>query len=426
MPRLTGRRPRRRDRGAVAVLVSVMVTSGTVFGFGALTVDVGLLYAERTQLQTAADAAAIAVAKVCALRMPECNEDTMLDEGGRYARANVEDEAVEISEVCGRVRSPASDRPAIEECSSTATNLTRCLGAVPAEDEGGGEYVEVRVRTQRAGDTTALPPVFAGALTGTDGVTVGACARASWQSIGPVENALPVVLSDCVTARAIARHGLQPVPSGSAHRASVRAEIALPFREIGADADWYGFCRDPGWPRQPGERLSDATDGFGGEVSDGGSAPCHTSFTTGTVRALAGVAGGDEERFWENCFARLVELQEDRIPVPVAVYRPADDRGAYISSVRGFVITGWHKDDWPGTKPAAPSEPEPEDPEPEDPEPEESGGTGDPEPEGRWNVPPRSGESYCPTEAGSCLFGYLTADPAGGGAAGPSSIRITG
>jgi hypothetical protein len=397
MPRLTGWRSRRRDRGAVAILVAVMMTSGMVFGFGALTVDVGLLYAERAQLQSAADAAAIAVAKVCALHLPECNGDDMVVESRRYAGWNVKNAAVAVSEICGVVVVPgrSTGHLPIRRCTDTASNLTRCLG----DSAEYSEYVEVRVRTDRAGDTTALPPVFAGAVTGTDGITVGACARASWQAIGTVEDALPIVVSDCVTRKAIADHGLQPAPSGGSHRAETNAELTLPFREIGRDGDYFDFCRDPGWKRLPGERPSDATDGFGGEVLN---TDCVTDFTIGSVRGLSGVAGGDEEGFWENCFARLVELAEEKTPVPVAVYTLADGDRASIVSVRGFVVTGWHKDDWPTVKPA------------------------DPEPEDRWDVRPRFAESDCPTEAGSCLFGYFTADPAGGGVAGPSSIRITG
>ncbi|WP_033345363.1 pilus assembly protein TadG-related protein [Catenuloplanes japonicus] len=396
MPRLTEWRPRRRDRGAVAVLVSMMITSGMVFGLGALTVDVGLIYAERAQLQTAADAAAIAVAKVCAMRRPECNEDLMLLEGGRYARQNVKDAGVEVSAVCGVVHVPASEHKPIQPCLQPASNLTACLGS------RSGDYIEVRVRTARDGETSALPPVFAGAVTGTDGVTVAACARASWRAIGTVKDALPVVFSECVVAHVVGEHGLQPEPSGAGHAADPKAEVTLPFREIGREGDGYGYCRNPGWTRAPGERPSDATDGFGGEVT-GSAARCDASFDIGTIRELSGAAGGNEEEFWEHCFATLVGLHEERTPVPVGVYRPADGDRAYIDSVRRFVVTGWRRSGWP------PKE------------------TGDALPGDRWSQPPPSdADADCPVGTESCLFGYFTTDPDGGGAAGPTSIRITG
>lgn len=66
MQRLTSRLRRRvRDeRGAAAVLISLLLVP--MLGFAAIAVDVGALYAERARLQIAADAAALAVAQDCA------------------------------------------------------------------------------------------------------------------------------------------------------------------------------------------------------------------------------------------------------------------------------------------------------------------------------------------------------------------------
>ena len=56
----------RRDRGAAALIVTILFSSGVLIGCAALTVDVGQLYSERRQLQNGADAAALSLAKVCA------------------------------------------------------------------------------------------------------------------------------------------------------------------------------------------------------------------------------------------------------------------------------------------------------------------------------------------------------------------------
>jgi len=66
MQRLINRLRRRMDdeRGASAVLVSLLLVP--MLGFAAIAVDVGALYAERARLQIAADAAALAVAQDCA------------------------------------------------------------------------------------------------------------------------------------------------------------------------------------------------------------------------------------------------------------------------------------------------------------------------------------------------------------------------
>jgi Flp pilus assembly protein TadG len=66
MQRLTPPRRLRLDdeRGASAVVLSLLMVP--LLGFAALAVDIGALYAERAQLQVAADAAALAVASDCA------------------------------------------------------------------------------------------------------------------------------------------------------------------------------------------------------------------------------------------------------------------------------------------------------------------------------------------------------------------------
>ena len=65
---LLRRRARARlsgERGATAIIVALLLVP--LLGFAAIAVDVGALYAERARLQTAADAAALAVARDCAM-----------------------------------------------------------------------------------------------------------------------------------------------------------------------------------------------------------------------------------------------------------------------------------------------------------------------------------------------------------------------
>ncbi|PVZ60959.1 pilus assembly protein TadG-related protein [Arthrobacter sp. H-02-3] len=65
MPRLnaTSRAKHDKERGAAGVLVAVMML--VLIGAGALAVDTGQIYAERAQLQNAADAGAMAAAQQC-------------------------------------------------------------------------------------------------------------------------------------------------------------------------------------------------------------------------------------------------------------------------------------------------------------------------------------------------------------------------
>ncbi|WP_026553244.1 Tad domain-containing protein [Arthrobacter sp. H20] len=52
------------ERGAISIIAAVLMV--VLLGFTALAVDVGLLYAEKAQLQNGADAAALGVAQACA------------------------------------------------------------------------------------------------------------------------------------------------------------------------------------------------------------------------------------------------------------------------------------------------------------------------------------------------------------------------
>lgn len=67
-----------REHGAVAVLTAILMI--VLLGFAALAVDGGMLYAKRAQLQSGADAAAIAVAQRCAvsLTIADCSSGSPL------------------------------------------------------------------------------------------------------------------------------------------------------------------------------------------------------------------------------------------------------------------------------------------------------------------------------------------------------------
>lgn len=89
MRRLTPRRINHDgERGAVSVIVALMLVA--LLGFGAIAVDVGMLYAERTQLRNGADAAALAIAQRCAASTsdPECSETSPLASALTSSNAN--------------------------------------------------------------------------------------------------------------------------------------------------------------------------------------------------------------------------------------------------------------------------------------------------------------------------------------------------
>ena len=81
---------RRDERGATAVIVSIMLV--VLVGFGALAVDVGALWWDKKQLQNGADAAALALAQSCAQGACEADETGM---ARQYATDNKLDHLVE-------------------------------------------------------------------------------------------------------------------------------------------------------------------------------------------------------------------------------------------------------------------------------------------------------------------------------------------
>src|SRR5206468_11743682 len=82
---------------------------GTVLlGLGALAIDVGQLYQERSQLQSGADAAALAVAKSCATST--CTASGAMSTAVTYADDNAKDGVAGVPQVCGS--SPLATCPA--------------------------------------------------------------------------------------------------------------------------------------------------------------------------------------------------------------------------------------------------------------------------------------------------------------------------
>lgn len=171
--RLARRLPRLGDegeRGAIGVLVAILIGAGVLVGMGALVVDVGQLYQNRAELQNGADAAALAVAK-------SCIEGTCTPSiATQYADANASQltgGTADVNLVCGSSASLGGGCPA-----STGA-ITDCPAAPPA----GTNYVDVHTSTELANGSHLLPPVFARTLAGNgsyQGSTVYACAQAEW------------------------------------------------------------------------------------------------------------------------------------------------------------------------------------------------------------------------------------------------------
>ncbi|MFF2031777.1 pilus assembly protein TadG-related protein [Arthrobacter sp. NPDC058192] len=85
------------ERGAVSILVAILMV--TLLGFAALAVDVGMLYAERTQLRNGADAAALAIAQTCARNINDADCSTTSALPRNLANGNARDGASNIADL---------------------------------------------------------------------------------------------------------------------------------------------------------------------------------------------------------------------------------------------------------------------------------------------------------------------------------------
>lgn len=150
------------ERGAVSVIVAVSLV--VLLGFGAMAVDVSMMFAERTQLRNGADAAALAVAQTCA-KFPNdagCSNTSSL--AASLANSNANDKL-------SNVKSIALD----------TTNHT----------------VTVSVSAQEAGHTPNQVSLFFARVFGLSTTEVNASSTVKWgtPSKGPI--ILPLAIAHC-------------------------------------------------------------------------------------------------------------------------------------------------------------------------------------------------------------------------------------
>lgn len=180
----------RDDRGAVVVLVGILLAAGVLTGMLAVVVDLGRLYAERRVVQNSADAAALAVAQHCAKASadPACASlSSARAVAVSLANGNAPDGMTDVTEVCGGT-SPLAG------CQPSTIGWSNCLDSV-----GTTKFARVRTRTMDGPGDYLMPAIFAG-LTSPSGkpeLRAGACAQAAWGSASSAMVVLPFVLPAC-------------------------------------------------------------------------------------------------------------------------------------------------------------------------------------------------------------------------------------
>ena len=188
-------RGRGQERGAVAVIVALVVGMFVLTGVAALAIDAGSLYNQRRVVQNGADAASLALAQICAKNLadPLCPANTDLVNTAALktyltglAAANATSDAPSIFEICGG----GTDGQKFGVCAGGSA-LTDCSIVLPSWLPADANWVQVKTRT-------FVPRVFSGlANNAFTGKTVQACARAAWGPLSSEVIKLPFTISTC-------------------------------------------------------------------------------------------------------------------------------------------------------------------------------------------------------------------------------------
>lgn len=314
------------DRGAVAVIVAVMAVA--LFGLGAIVTDVGMLYAERRELQGGADAASLSIAGECAAGT--CTGSGSSATAKSYANSNAEDDSADITSIC------SNSSQLID-----GTNVLSC--DAPEGVPAGAQFVEVRTATRNpsAVDPSKVDPALSGLL-GNTGVAVTADSVALWGGPGVLPSALPLTFSYCEWA--ILTNGGEDLldwptsidvysVSDLERKIVIFGESDDPemhnCSEIAADADL------------PLEPTFDTPGGFG--WLDGAKEGCTSSTPNpdGTYSTEDGNSSGDCESLLVSLYDKTWAGTPELVYLPV--YSEVDSSGNYVmASSMAFVLTGFH------------------------------------------------------------------------------------
>ena len=311
------------DRGAIAVLTAIVAT--VLFGFGALVIDVGMLYAERRELQNGADAAALAVAQRCGsdgcagVSGAAIESDTQ-----RYADGAAVDDAENLV-LC-------SDLQQLSPCTPDVTDLP----------EGTKGYVQALTRTGDATGTSLVPAVLGRVVDSDyDGQTVSATALAAW-GVPARMRSLPLTFSRCefnaLTDNRTTFAPAPPYPNGKTYPVGWQEDLVFFKRPV--NSAWPAPI-DPSDPVCTGLHTkgpgADAPGGFGWlPVTDD---ECEVTTTAGEP-----IGGNPGVGVPQPCRTELVDEIGHVVALPV--YRFTNDLGGSnvsyeIDGYAAFLITGY-------------------------------------------------------------------------------------
>ncbi|WP_416428364.1 pilus assembly protein TadG-related protein [Paenarthrobacter nicotinovorans] len=285
------------ERGASTVIVAVLMV--VLLGFAALAVDVGAIYAEKAQLQTGADAAALAIATDCA--RGSCGSSTST--GNQFANSNAND------------------------------NTSGAVITFPA-----ATTVRVVTNARDTGGQNSLSLFFAQSM-GFDTANVNASAEASWGAPSSATT-LPWTVSECVFKKYLSPAQLASLNStGTFSGDPVPTHVTLRYD---TNAPAVGGCvAQNGY--QPG--------GFGWLET---TSACSTAISIGAV-----VQGQPGNHFPNGtaCNTVLAHIMDE--PALIPLFKTAAQNGNKtkytLVGFAAFQVTGYKFDGGQKLDPAAPN-----------------------------------------------------------------------
>ena len=308
--RLIVARLRRDERGVVAAIVAILLGTGVLLGMGALVIDVGQIYQERAELQNGADAAALAVAKSCALGA--CAPGVAGQQADGNA-SNLTGGTAGVQLVCGSGALPG--------CPGPTGSLASCPSAPPA----GTNFVDVYTETETASGSTLLPPAFATSIMGAGykGTTVRACAQAEW---GAPSAATVTALT--ISACEWDQDTSQGTLFASAPPYSQNPQPAPGFdHQLTLDpGNGNGCLTEPGGADDPG------TFGWAQDATGNCSLSVRGAFPASAPPSVTAA-----------CRAVLQNAQQSQVPILVPVYVSQNAANTYVlKGFADFVVTGYN------------------------------------------------------------------------------------
>jgi len=314
------RQVRRDERGAIGILVGALIGFGVLTGMGALVIDVGQLYQERAEVQNGADAAALGVAKSCALG--SCDPSV----AAGYANANASNltgGSAGVNLICG-------SGAGLPSCPGSTGALTDCPPAIAAN------YADVYTSTQTASGSTLLPPVLAQTMLGNSGyqgANVVACSQASWGAPASATAAgftIPACEWDQATQQGTSFAPPPTYPPNPPPSPSFDQVLALTATGNGGS----GCSTEPGGADGPGTFSWIAAPG-----SD-----CNTVISPPTFTGINGSPPTSQ------CEQLLQSAQQNQTPLLAPIYvsvaNPAGPPPTYtLKGFAEFVVTGYNLPD---------------------------------------------------------------------------------